>query len=145
MVMSWLAGRLMGWVLAHLRAGDVRPVLLLDAPDVELTFPGQNSWAGVIRGKEEHRRWLERLVSVGLQNHADEVVAVGPPWRTTVCLRGRDFVRAPSGELVYENRYVLWGKLRWGRLQNYEVYEDTEKTARFDRWLEENEPRLTAV
>lgn len=145
MIQSWLAGRLLNWVLARLRAGDIRPLMLLDGDEVELTFPGQNSFAGVHKGKEAHRRWLERLVKVGVQNHADQVVAVGPPWRMTVCMRGHDFAHSPEGELVYENRYVLWGRLRWGKLQDYEVYEDTEQTAKFDRWLSEHESSLAAV
>jgi len=61
------------------------------------------------------------------------VVIKGFPWRQTVCVRGHDHLRA-DGELVYENRYVIWGQLVWGRLKEYEVYEDTEKTEAFDRW-----------
>jgi len=32
----------------------------------------------------------------------------------------------------------------WGKVKEYEVYEDTEKTAAFDRWLEAREPALAA-
>jgi ketosteroid isomerase-like protein len=139
MVLSWLAERVSGWVMAALRRGDVRPALLLDAPDVVLTFPGENSFAGVFRGKSAHREWEKRFCRIGFQIFPDEVVAVGPPWRTTVCVRGRDHCRSPEGELLYENRYVIWGHLRWGRMKDLEVYEDTEKTAHFDRWLAEHE------
>jgi hypothetical protein len=56
-----------------------------------------------------------------------------------VCVRGRDYWRAPSGELVYENRYVIWGRMAWGLLRDYEVYEDTQKAKAFDDYLAEHE------
>jgi ketosteroid isomerase-like protein len=142
MILSWLSKRLVDWMLARLRAGDIRLALALDAPDVHMTFPGRSSWSGSYRGKRELKPWLERFAHVGLQIYADEVVAVGPPWNTTICIRGRDYLKSDTGELVYENRYVIWGKLRWGRLQAYETYEDTEKASALDRWLEQHEPRL---
>ena len=40
---SWLAKKLITFVMGRTRQGDVRPTLLLDAPDVKLTFPGRNS------------------------------------------------------------------------------------------------------
>jgi hypothetical protein len=67
----------------------------------------------------------------------------GFPWRQTVCIRGHDYMRSPAGETVYENRFVIWGRLEWGRLKDYEVYEDTEKAKRLDLYLAEHEPSLT--
>jgi len=37
---------------------------------------------------------------------------------------------------VYENRYVIWGRVSWGRLREYEVYEDTQATQELDAYLE---------
>jgi ketosteroid isomerase-like protein len=79
----------------------------LDAPDVTLTFPGDNSWSGTFRGKAAVRRWLERMARIGLQTFPTEVVAVGFPWNTTICIRGYDYLRSPEGETVYENRFVI--------------------------------------
>jgi ketosteroid isomerase-like protein len=132
---SWLAGKLVSYLMSRTRAGDVRPTLLLDAADVELTFPGQNSWSGVFRGKAEVERWLRRLAAVGIQTYSDEVVAKGMPWNTTLCIRGHDFLKGPDGELVYENRYVIWGQMKWGKLKQYEVYEDTHKANELDVYL----------
>lgn len=55
-----------------------------------------------------------------------------------MCVRGTDHLDAPSGERIYENRYVIWGHLAWGRLTDYEVYEDTQRSAALDEWLEEH-------
>jgi ketosteroid isomerase-like protein len=142
---SWLAGKLVSYLMSHTRAGDVRPTLALDAPDVELTFPGQNSWSGVFRGKAEVERWLGRFAAAGIQIYPDEVVAKGWPWNATLCVRGHDYLRGPAGETVYENRYVIWGQMSWGRLKRYEVYEDTDKANQFDAYLLEHRPELAVA
>jgi ketosteroid isomerase-like protein len=144
MVLSWLTAKVIGFLMARTRAGDPGPTLRLDADDVTLTFPGQNSWSGTFRGKQALRAWLERLVAVGIMTYPDQVVAVGPPWNTTVCVRGRDHADGSDGERVYENRFVIWGRMSWGRLKEYEVYEDTHLANEFDRWLAEHRPELSA-
>jgi ketosteroid isomerase-like protein len=144
-MLSWLAGQVITRVMARTRAGDIGPTLMLDADDVHFVFPGDNSWSGDYRGKVAHQAWLERLVRVGVKTEPDEVSASGPPWRTTVCIRGRSWLDSPEGERVYQNRFVIWGKLRWGKMYDYEVYEDTEKAKALDAWLEIHEPRLVRV
>jgi ketosteroid isomerase-like protein len=134
-MLSWLARKIISRVMARTRAGDIGPTLALDAADVHFVFPGDNSWSGDFRGKDEHRRWLERLVRVGVKTDPDEVAASGLPWNMTVCIRGRSYMDAPAGERIYDNRFVIWGKLRWGKLSDYEVYEDTQKAKALDEWL----------
>jgi ketosteroid isomerase-like protein len=144
-MLSWLGAKLIRRNMKLLNEGKVKPTLRLDARDVELTFPGESSFSGVIKGKRELRAWLERFVRIGVQIFADEVILKGFPWRQTVCVRGHDYVDSPEGERVYENRYVIWGQLRWGRLKRYEVYEDTHKPVELDRWLERHERQLKAA
>lgn len=143
-MLSWLVKKLISWVMSRTRAGDIRPTLALDAPDVRFAFPGRNSWSGSFHGRDAHRAWLERLVRVGVRTDVDEVVAGGLPWNMTACIRGRSWRDTPAGERVYENRYVIWARLRWGRLKEYEVYEDTEKAQGLDDYLAANEPALAA-
>lgn len=145
MLQSWLAKKLISFVMGRTRQGDVRPTLLLDAPDVTLTFPGQNSWSGVFRGKDDVGAWLRRFAAIGMQIFPDEVVMVGPPWRATVCVRGRDYLRDGDGTIVYENRYVIWGRMAWGRLKEYEVYEDTHKANELDGYLSRTRPELAVA
>lgn len=104
---SWLARRVISTNLERLNGGDYRPLLRMDAHDIRFRFPGDNSWATELVGREALGRWLQRFVDTGLQIFADEVIVQGPPWKTTVCVRGTDYLKAPSGEKVYENRYVL--------------------------------------
>jgi ketosteroid isomerase-like protein len=144
-MVSWLAKKLLAHNMARISAGDPRPTLRLDAQDVSFRFPGTSSWAGEFHGKANVAAWLDRFVSVGLQIEPDEVVVKGFPWNQTVCVRGRDHLRSKTGELIYENRYVIWGRLKWGLLRDYEVYEDTEKSAALDDWLVEHESTLATT
>jgi ketosteroid isomerase-like protein len=144
-MLSWLGNRFVSYLLARLSAGDLRPLLMFDAPNVKMTFPGDSSFAGVMEGRAAHQRWLRRFVALGIQISADEVLVKGFPWKMTMCVRGSDHLRCDRGELVYDNRYVIWGHLEWGRVKRYEVYEDTQETARFDAWLAANRPALAAA
>ena len=144
-MLSWLGKRFVDYQLARLSAGDLRPALLMDAPDVRMTFPGDSTFATDLRGRAEHERWLQRFVRLGIQISADEVIVKGFPWNTTLCVRGTDHLRSADGETVYENRFVIWGHMKWGRLKHYEVYEDTQKTEQFDRWVAANKPALAAA
>jgi ketosteroid isomerase-like protein len=144
-MLSWLAKKVISYNMARARAGDIGPTLRLDASDVTFRFPGDNSWAGEFHGKEQVRAWLQRFVAVGLQIFPDEVVATGWPWGTTVCIRGRDHLLSPDGQIVYENRYVIWAHLAWGLVKDYEVYEDTQRSRGLDDWLGEHRPALASA
>ena len=133
---SWLAKKVLSRNMARLRDGDYGPLLRLDADEIRFSFPGDSSWAAELHGKDELERWLQRFVDSGIQIFPDEVVVKGPPWRMTLCIRGTDHLDSPGGERIYENRYVIWGRMSWGLLREYEVYEDTQKSAQLDRHLE---------
>jgi ketosteroid isomerase-like protein len=132
---SWLAKKLLSRNMARVSAGDYGPQLSRVSDDVHFRFPGTSSWATDLQGKDELERWLQRFTRVGLQIFPDEVVAKGPPWNTTITIRGTIHLESPGGERVYENRYVIWGRMAWGKLRDYEVYEDTERSTALDAYL----------
>ncbi|HVO55219.1 MAG TPA: nuclear transport factor 2 family protein [Solirubrobacterales bacterium] len=132
---SWLAKQMIGRQMRALRAGDVEPGLALDAEEVQFRFPGDSSFAPGANGKDELREWLGRFVAIGLQIYPDEVILKGFPWRQTICVRGHIHLDDPGKGRVYDNRYVIWGRIAWGKLREYEVYEDTEETRRLDQHL----------
>lgn len=134
-MLSWIAKKMIARNMAKASAGDIEPTLKMDAEDVRFRFPGDSSWAGEIEGKENLEKWLRRFADAGIEIYPDEVVLKGFPWRQTLCVRGRDHLDAPSGERVYENRYVIWGHISWGLLRDYEVYEDTQKAKALDGYL----------
>jgi ketosteroid isomerase-like protein len=134
-MLSWLGKRMIARNMAKAREGDIEPSLKMDSDDVRFRFPGDSSWGTELEGKEDLRRWLERFADVGIQIFPDEVVLKGFPWRQTLCVRGTDHLDSADGERVYENRYVIWGRLAWGKLREYEVYEDTQKSKALDQYL----------
>ena len=134
-MLSWLGRLMISRNMAKARDGDIEPTLRMDAEDVRFRFPGDSSWATELEGKEELRRWLERFADVGIQTFPDEVVLKGFPWKQTICIRGIDHLDSTEGERMYENRYVIWGRLAWGKLREYEVYEDTQKSKALDEYL----------
>ena len=119
----------------RLRAGDPEPVLGLLAPDVRFRFPGRNSWATDVRGRDEVRLWLRRFVDAGLRLDVDDILVAGPPWATRVCVRFTDHCDDESGRLVYLNRGVILAEVSWGRAVRYDVVVDTEKVAELDAYL----------
>jgi ketosteroid isomerase-like protein len=135
-MLSWLAGKLIAHNMRRLREGDPSPTVRLYAEDVRFTFPGNSSFAPGATNKEELTRWLQRFAEVGLQIYPDEVVLKGFPWRQTICVRGHIHLDDPAEGRVYDNRYVIWGHLTWGKMRAYEVYEDTHKTEALDAYLE---------
>jgi len=127
--------------IAALNAGDPEPLLRLAAPDLEFSFPGDNSWSTMFRpvkkGRHRHathvgvleaRAFAERYVAEGLQFRVEDILVNGPPWRMRVAIRAHDFLPGDDGDL-YDNRAIDFLELRWGRVVCWEVYEDTERTA----------------
>jgi ketosteroid isomerase-like protein len=134
-MLSWLAGKMIARNMESIRAGDVGPTLAMDADDVKFTFPGKSSFAPGANNKRELEQWLDRFVKLGLQIHPDEVVLKGFPWHQTICVRGHIHLDDSEEGRVYDNRYVIWGRIAWGKLREYEVYEDTEETQRLEEYL----------
>jgi hypothetical protein len=134
-MLSWLAEKMIARNMKSIRAGDVGPTLAMDADDIKFTFPGESSFAPGANDKRELEQWLNRFVSLGLQIYPDEVVLKGFPWRQTICVRGHIHLDDPEDGRVYDNRYVIWGRIAWGKLREYEVYEDTEKSRKLDEYL----------
>jgi hypothetical protein len=134
-MLSWLAGKMIARNMRSMRAGDPGPTLAMDAEDVRFAFPGDSSFAPGASGKPELARWLDRFVEIGLQIYPEEVILKGFPWRQTICVRGHIHLDDAEQGRVYDNRYVIWGHISWGKLREYEVYEDTEETRRLDQYL----------
>lgn len=135
---SWLAKAMINRNMARLREGDYGPVLRMDAEDIRFRFPGDSSWATEIDSRDDHGRWLQRFVDTGLKLYADEVIAQGAPWNVTICVRGTVHLDTQDGR-VYQNRYVMWGRIAWGLLREYEVYEDTQASKALDEYLSRRE------
>ncbi len=131
--------------VARLNAGDAAPMLKLASNDVQLRFPGDNSWSTMFRpaangrapnathrGLEECRAFADRFAANGIQFVLEDILVNGGPWNTRVAMRLHSFLPSAAGD-QYNNRAVAILELRWGRLVVWEDYEDTERVAAWDR------------
>src|SRR5262249_12015060 len=108
--------------------------------DFDITFNGRASWAGEFHGIGQVRAWLERFYRVGLTLVVDDILIGGWPWDTRIALHFTDRLLTKDGVPVYENVGFIYMKSAWGKVREYEVVEDTERTAALDTWLEQNAP-----
>ena len=132
----------------RLNRGDPSVLLKLAAPDMQLAFPGDNSWATMYRpmvkgrgqhvthiGVDECLAFAQRFVDRGIQFKIEDILVNGPPWRTRIALRVHVYIPSSdstAGVDTYNNRAVAFLEARWGRLRTWEDYEDTERVAAFD-------------
>jgi ketosteroid isomerase-like protein len=115
--------------------GQPQLLMTLASDDIEFLFPGQNSFAGVRRGKEPLMAWMRRFASLRPAFHIHDVVVSGPPWNMRIGVRFSDEI----GE-DYHNEGMEYLRVRRGRLQQVQVFCDTE---RISAW-EERHPELVA-
>lgn len=137
---KWLVRRMLRQLIARTRDGDMAPTLAAWADDGHFQFPGESSWAIDTHQKADIEAWYRRFAAAGLQLEPEEILVQGPPWRTTVCVHFTDHATGPDGELVYENRGMLFTRIAWGKVRYGTVYEDTQKVAAFDHYLEAHGP-----
>jgi ketosteroid isomerase-like protein len=132
--------------IARLNQGDPSMMVKMAAPDVELIFSGDNSWSTMYRpvvksrerfvthrGIEEARGFGDRFVAEGIQFAIEDILVNGPPWNMRVAVRANDYIPGPDGRDVYNNRFVDFFEIRWGRIIRLETFEDTERVAEWDR------------
>ena len=118
------------------------------SPDFELAFPGDNSWSTMFRphragrkrhvthrGIDEGTAFAERFVREGVQFEIEDILVNGPPWNTRIAVRAHDFIEGADGDR-YNNRALLFLETKWGRLVRWEDFEDTQRTAAWDRHRE---------
>ena len=137
---AWAVRSMLRRTLRRLRGGDLEPLFSTYADDIRFVFPGHTSWAGEFRGREEVERWVRRVYQVGLRLEPHEILVMGPPWNTTVCLRFTDRCTAPDGTIVYTNRGMIFGKIAWGKITSYEIHEDTQKVVALDEYVASHKP-----
>lgn len=131
--------------IARLNQRDPSLLLKLAAHDIELAFPGNNSWAAMHRpvkqgrarhathrGVDECAAFARRFVDEGIQFEIEDILVNGPPWNIRVGLRAHVFIPGPDASDAYNNRVVACMEIRWGRLVRWEDYEDTQRVAQWD-------------
>lgn len=109
-----------------MNAHDYQAVIRQFAPDFRVTFQGDTSLGGTRTTRAAMAAWFERLFRLlpDARFELRQVAVDGPPWNTRIA--GLCTVRAttPLGE-PYENVFVQFVRLRFGRISWYEVHEDS--------------------
>src|SRR5258707_6071662 len=113
-----------------LSAGDYEHVLRQFHPQIMFSFAGPAPLGGERKGVEDVRAWFQRMYSYfpGIQFTAQDVIVQGWPWNTLVATRLS--IAAPRADgSVYRNEAVQFVRLRWGKVVEDRLHEDTYKLA----------------
>ncbi|MEP7187887.1 MAG: nuclear transport factor 2 family protein [Roseiflexaceae bacterium] len=114
----------------HLSAGDYEAVLRQFASKVQFTFAGNHALSGDRDSVEAVRQWFQSLYRFfpGLRFEIHDVVVNGWPWNTVVATRFSIQASLRDGRL-YRNAGMQYARLRWGRIVEDHIYEDTQTLA----------------
>ena len=122
---------MVGWVIrrgyAQAVAGNPKMLMTLAAEDVEFVFPGQNSFAGRLRGKDELAGWMARFASMRPEFDIQDVLVSGAPWNMRVAVRFKDAIGDD-----YHNEGVEYLRLQRGKVRKVEVFVDTERISAWE-------------
>lgn len=113
-----------------LSAGDYEQVVRQFHPQVVFSFAGPAPLGGERRGVVAVRAWFQRLFSFfpGIQFTAHQVIVQGWPWNTLVATRLSIAAPRVDGS-TYQNEAMQLLRLRWGKVVEDRLHEDTYKLA----------------
>jgi ketosteroid isomerase-like protein len=114
----------------QLSAGDSEAVLRQFAADAVFSFSGRHSLSGEHRGAATVRLWFERLYRLfpGIRFEVLDVLSTGWPWNTVAATHFSVRVKLRDGQ-AYHNQGMQYLRLRWGKVVEDRIYEDTQKLA----------------
>ena len=111
--------------LAAAERGDFDQVLTQFLPDCELVFVSRTALGARLSGKTDLRRWFERFRRL-LPDPTFEVqrlVIKGPAWNQRIA--AHVIIRSRVDGEPYENQFAQFLTLRWGKVLEDLILEDT--------------------
>ena len=110
--------------------GNFDKLLRQFAPEVDFSFSGDHAMAGEFRRRETVKAWFERVHKIfpGFQIQAREIFVSGLPWNVVITTRFAVWDTLPDGSR-YENDGVQVARIRWGRVVEDHLYEDSQRLA----------------
>jgi ketosteroid isomerase-like protein len=114
-------------VYRRLGEGDLEGVLRSFSPTAVFSFVGEHALGGRLEGIDLIRQWFERVSRLfpDLRLHPRNIVVSGMPWNTMVATRFGVTATLPDGR-PYANEGMQFLRLRWGRVVEDRLYEDTQ-------------------
>jgi ketosteroid isomerase-like protein len=126
-VIAWLAGLIVRRTFAAWSAGNWRAPVRMFTPDAVFAFAGQDhELAGERRGRAAIEEWFRRadeLFVFDFEIH--DVVVSGLPWNLRVATRFTNNATIRATGRRFENRGMQYARLRWGRVFDDAIYDDT--------------------
>ena len=122
----------------RLSAGDYEAVVKQFGPESRLVFSGDHALGGERRGQEAVREWFQQMLRLfpGIRIEPRDVVVNGWPWNTVVATHLAISATLADGR-PYTNEGMQLLRLRWGRVIEDLIFEDTLK---LDAELKRMEP-----
>ena len=113
------------------RTHDAEKTAAQFAPNALLVFAGDSEFGGARRGRAAIAAWFERLFATLADFWLEPLTIIvnGPPWATTVATQFRVTATLPDGTAC-ANEGMQYVRLRWGRIVEDRIYEDTAKLER---------------
>jgi len=111
---------------AGLSRGDYEPVVRKFGPGSRFVFAGDHALGGERMGQDEVREWFRDMLGrfPGIRIEPVDVLVNGWPWRTVVASHLVITTTLPDGS-PYRNEGMQLLRLRWGRVVEDLIFEDT--------------------
>lgn len=111
----------------RLSHGDFDTVLRSFAPEAVFCFAGDHALGGELEGVGRIGVWFDRFRRLfpGIQLAPHTICVSGWPWDTVVATRFTVAAALPTGS-QYGNEGMQLLRLRWGRVVEDRLYEDTQ-------------------
>jgi ketosteroid isomerase-like protein len=116
--------------LCALERGDLDALFTQFDERCVLTFVGDTPLGAQLSTRADLHRWFERFLRL-LPNPRFEIrrlVVSGPPWRLR--LAAHVVIRSTVAGEPYENQFAHFLTLRWGKVVDDLILEDTQRWAR---------------
>lgn len=97
-------------------------------PTITHSFAGEHAIGGTRHSAASARKWYERLFRLfpDLRFTVKNIVVAGMPWNTRIAVQFRVDLTPPDGG-AYFNDVAQFIRLKWGRITEINLYEDTDK------------------
>jgi len=115
-------------MLRRLSAGEYEPIVRQFGPRSRFVFAGDHALGGERHGQEAVRQFFQETLRLfpGIQIVPQDVTVSGWPWNTIVANHFTVSAPRPDG-LEYRNEGMQLLRLRWGRVVEDLIFEDTLK------------------
>ena len=140
---KFIVRRIVRRAFAKLSAGDYEPIVGQFGPQSRFVFAGDHVLGGERFGQEAIRAWFQEMLRrfPGIRIEPQEVLVNGWQWNTVVATHLA--ISAPrAGGREYRNEGMQLLRLRWGRVVDDLIFEDT---LALQHELRRSDPELVAT